>query len=325
MKDQKIKLEEIGFYTLSDDRAKNTSLTSPLKRCELILTEKCNFNCPYCRGLNNKEDVSFEDAASIVSKWCSHDLENVRFSGGEPTLWPRLDELVALAKENGVNRIAVSTNGSADKEVYERLVEAGVNDFSISFDACCASLGDMMAGNVSGVWNKVAENIKYISSLTYVTIGVVITEDNIGDINGIIKFADTLGIADIRIIPSAQWNSTEAKSHVNIDEELLVKYPILKYRIDNPRHVRGLSDNDCGKCNLMLDDMAVYDNDHYPCVIYMREHGEPIASAEGKTMEEIRIERKEWIDNNDTRCNEICRKNCLDVCRQYNNKASGVE
>jgi len=42
-------LKEIGFYTLSDDRAKQASETSPLQRCELILTARCNFRCPYCR------------------------------------------------------------------------------------------------------------------------------------------------------------------------------------------------------------------------------------------------------------------------------------
>ena len=40
-----MKLEEIGFYTLSDERVKNTSQFSDLMRCELILTGACNFKC----------------------------------------------------------------------------------------------------------------------------------------------------------------------------------------------------------------------------------------------------------------------------------------
>ena len=39
------KLENIGFYTLSDERAANTSDTSPMQRCEIILTDRCNFKC----------------------------------------------------------------------------------------------------------------------------------------------------------------------------------------------------------------------------------------------------------------------------------------
>jgi hypothetical protein len=44
-----MKLEDIGFYTLSDNRALNVSAWSPMIRCELVLTDRCNFRCPYCR------------------------------------------------------------------------------------------------------------------------------------------------------------------------------------------------------------------------------------------------------------------------------------
>ena len=47
----KMKLEKIGFYTLSDKRAKSVTIKSPIQRGELILTDKCNLKCPYCRGL----------------------------------------------------------------------------------------------------------------------------------------------------------------------------------------------------------------------------------------------------------------------------------
>ena len=109
------KLEEIGFYTLSDARAHNSSITSPLWRCELVLTDECNFKCPYCRGL--REDIAgtinFDTAFETVKLWCDDGLKNVRFSGGEPTLYPQLDLLVKHCKQYGVENIAVSTNGSA--------------------------------------------------------------------------------------------------------------------------------------------------------------------------------------------------------------------
>ncbi len=47
-------LNKIGFYSLYDERAKNASVTSQMKRCEMIITEYCNFNCPYCRGLKDE-------------------------------------------------------------------------------------------------------------------------------------------------------------------------------------------------------------------------------------------------------------------------------
>ncbi len=66
-----MKLEEIGFYTLSDARAENASVDSPLQRCELILTDKCNFNCPYCRGVRPdiKGTLPYKSAKAIIKLW----------------------------------------------------------------------------------------------------------------------------------------------------------------------------------------------------------------------------------------------------------------
>lgn len=102
-------LNQIGFYTLSNERCHNASATSPLQRCELILTGRCNFKCPYCRHVGG-EDMPFSEATEIVKLWARQGLENIRFSGGEPTLYPGLYDLVALSLEDyapGIQRAAV--------------------------------------------------------------------------------------------------------------------------------------------------------------------------------------------------------------------------
>ena len=45
-----------------------------------------------------------------------------------------------------------------------------------------------------------------ISKLTYTTVGVVLTPENIEKTIETIEFAHNLGVADIRIISAAQWN-----------------------------------------------------------------------------------------------------------------------
>jgi len=316
-----MKLEDIGFYTLSDYRAEQTSAKSPLWRCELILTDKCNFSCPYCRGL--RKDVAgtlpFNEAMRTLELWCSQGLKNVRFSGGEPTLYDGLGQLVSYCKTNGVERVAVSTNGSADWTEYEKLHAAGVNDFSVSLDSCCASIGDEMAGGISGAWHHLIENIRKLSKITYTTVGIVITEDNLDKCVDTILFADSLGVSDIRVIPSAQYNRL-LTAMKQIPDSILGKYPILRYRVNNVRagrNVRGIKQTDCGKCWLALDDMAVANGYHFPCIIYMREQGDPI----GRVGINMRKEREEWIKAHDCFSDEICKKNCLDVCIDYCNKA----
>jgi molybdenum cofactor biosynthesis enzyme MoaA len=334
------KLEDIGFYTLENERAKNVSLDTDLWRCELILTDICNFKCPYCRGMEkeNKGSISWEEAKFIIDMWSSNNLRNVRFSGGEPTLWfdrkakKELKDIISYAKEKGIKRIAISTNGSMPKEKYLELYEAGVSDFSISLDACCAEVGDEMAGGVKGSWNVVVDNIRELSKLTYVTVGVVFTETNVKEFKDLISFAsDDLGVADIRILSSAQWN--EKFKDIDIDKIYLDKHPILKYRINHFQkgiHVRGLEKEDSNRCDLMLDDMAILKGKHYPCIIFLREQGKHIGEVDYSlspeaAIKKIREERKKWIEENDTYCNEVCKKNCLDVCIDYNNKVKELK
>lgn len=310
-------LDNIGFYTLTDERAKNVTWESDLQRCELILSDKCNFSCPYCRGLSGdiQGDISMSDAKKVVDLWSSGNLKNIRFSGGEPTIWKGLLELVEYTNaKDCIKRIALSTNGSASIKYYLALVDAGVNDFSISLDACCSSTANKMAGT-DVRFNHLIKVIKTLSKITYVTIGVVLDSQNNDELKNIIEYASGLGVADIRIIPSAQSNH-----FLNINVK--TKYPILKYRLNNinsGRHVRGIKGNDTMKCHLVKDDMVIVKGNHYPCIIYMRERGGAIGNIEGKSLIDIRQERKEWFDTFNTHKNKICSVNCLDVCIDYNN------
>jgi len=310
-------LEDIGFYTLTEERVRTASHRTPLSRCELILTSKCNFRCPYCRSIGG-EDMDFTQASDIVHMWAKHGLKAIRFSGGEPTLWPGLRDLCFEAKTVGINRIAISTNGSADTKVYDFLLQhCGVNDFSVSLDACCAGDGDRMAGGITGAWYRVAKNIEWLASRTYVTVGIVLTEHNIDGAAETIRFAASLGVSDIRVIPAVQFSNR--LRNIDIGMGLLEKYPILRYRINNIKEglpVRGLMANDSAKCGLVLDDMAVNHGKHYPCIIYMREGGKAI----GLVGANMRDQRFKWYKRHKTHEDPICRNQCLDVCREYSNK-----
>lgn len=321
-------LKEIGFYTLSDERVKNTSVTSQMKRCEMIITEACNFRCPYCRGLEDHiygdrkvKQLSLSEIMRNIDYWCENQpLENIRFSGGEPTLHKNLVEIVAYAKQKGIKRVAISTNGSASIDLYRKLSEAGVYDFSISLDACCAEDGDKMAGGIKGAWERVVRNIREISSWenTYVTVGVVLTPDNIEKTIETIYFAHDLGVDDIRIISAAQYNKPIPRLD-EVESYIREAHPILDYRIKHFAagiNVRGILLENSNKCALMLDDSVIAGNYHFPCIIYMREKGNPI----GEVSPNMRQERKEWLEKHDTHADPICRNQCLDVCIQYNDK-----
>lgn len=312
-------LEDIGFYTLSDERASMASVTTPMYRCELILLDRCNFKCPYCRGLRSdcQGTMPLHQAAAVLDLWIADGLRNVRFSGGEPTLYDDLEALATRCMIAGVGHIALSTNGSADTVTYANLLRHGVNDVSVSLDACCAGDCETMSGSSTFDW--VVGNIEWMARRTYVTVGVVVTPENIATLAETVAFASSLGVADIRIIPAAQNN--ELKLGVDaIPRAILDKHPILAWRVARFKAgcpVRGLRAFDSHTCHLLVDDSVIAGKWHFPCVIYLREGGDPI----GLVGTNMRQERLEWIRKTDTHKEPICAKNCLDFCIAFNNKA----
>lgn len=319
-----MKLEQIGFYTLEDKRAKNSSSTSPLWRNELIITARCNFNCPYCRGTDidgKNGDMELLEIKKVIDMWAENNVQNVRFSGGEPTIHKDFKEVIRYTKEKctQIKHIAVSTNGYSSLGYYKELIELGVNDYSISLDACCPSIGDMMAGGVVGSWEVVTKNIKELSKLTYVTVGMVFDKQNTPQMKEAIEFAHSLGVADIRIISASQWNDFSIFENLDLSDEILNAHPILKYRVHNfkdGKNVRGITDIDSHRCGLILDDTIIKGKYHYPCVIKMREGCSPI----GEVSADIRQKREMYYKAHDCYKDETCKKNCLDVCVDYNNK-----
>ena len=226
------------------------------------------------------------------------------------------DGYLPQATLGGVKRLAVSSNGSHPLARYLELIDLGVTDFSISLDACCATFGDKAAG-ITGHWGQVVSNIKALAKRVYTTVGMVLTEQNASQVVDLVKFAHSLGVADIRLIPAAQSSDMIAGLE-NIPADILAAHPILCYRVCNMlagRPVRGLAATDCRRCHLVQDDSIVAGDSHYPCPIYLREQG----AAIGKISNFMRAERVAWFERHDTHADPICKKNCLDICADYNN------
>jgi pyruvate-formate lyase-activating enzyme len=273
----------------------------------------------YCQGLPVQNDIPFEYATQVIDTWLCDHLRNIRFSGGEPTLYKELPALVGRCHNGGVERIAISTNGTASLSYYKRLVNAGLDDICISLDAVIPSLAQKMAGVTNPPWENVIRNIRELSRLTYVTTSIVLTPSNAQHAKDIIRFSSDLGVSDIRIVTASHSNNDLVEVLSGLDQELLDRYPILKYRVQNylqGRNVRGIRESDAHRCHLVKDDCVVAWKWHYPCGVYLRERGAPI----GEIGPEMRNERIGWFQSHNTYQDPICRQFCSDIYIDYNNR-----
>jgi len=105
------------------------------------VTDKCNLRCVYCmpeQGLPwlPKSDIlTYEEIVEIVRAAASAGVRSVRLSGGEPLVRKDLPRLVAaLAAIEGIEDIALSTNGLLLEDQLDALAAAGLNRVNVSLD-----------------------------------------------------------------------------------------------------------------------------------------------------------------------------------------------
>ncbi|WP_235566524.1 GTP 3',8-cyclase MoaA [Lysobacter sp. Root667] len=128
----------------------------PLRDLRLSVIEACNFRCPYCMpaervpddyGLDAASRLSFDEIETLVRGFVRVGVRKLRLTGGEPLLRKRLPELIArLAAIEGLDDLALTTNGSLLARQARALREAGLRRLTVSLDALDPELFKRLSG-----------------------------------------------------------------------------------------------------------------------------------------------------------------------------------
>lgn len=114
------------------------------KSLRISLLNQCNFGCIYCvkpEGSDKKVSSKPEKftmsqiADAAIKLHYSLTLEKVRLTGGEPSLYPQLAELVNTLSSAGLPNIGVTTNGYFSKQKLQSYIDAGLKQINFSLDA----------------------------------------------------------------------------------------------------------------------------------------------------------------------------------------------
>ena len=91
------------------------------------LTTRCTSECLHCFARADRETVhemNFETASSILAEGFNLGYRHLHLTGGEPLLWPGLEEILSLACKAGFGRIFINTNAHLlNKSAAEMLSE----------------------------------------------------------------------------------------------------------------------------------------------------------------------------------------------------------
>ncbi len=170
-----------------------------LRDLRISVTDRCNFRCCYCMPrdvfgsdfpfLDRAELLTFEEIERVVAVFARLGVRKVRLTGGEPLLRHGIERLVELLVGiEGVDEVALTTNGSLLARKAQALRDAGLTRVTVSLD----SLDEATFRAVSDVKLSVARVVEGITAaadagLTPVKVNTVVKRgmndgDNILDL-----------------------------------------------------------------------------------------------------------------------------------------------
>ena len=161
----------------------------PLRDLRISVTDRCNFRCTYCmpKEIFNRDWeflardllLTFEEITRITAVFARLGVAKLRITGGEPLMRRGIADLIgSLSALEGIDDIALTTNGTLLARRAEDLAAAGLGRVSVSLD----SLDDetfMAMNDVGFPVSKVLEGIESAAAagLTPVKVNVVVKRD----------------------------------------------------------------------------------------------------------------------------------------------------
>ncbi len=105
------------------------------KKVILNVTYRCNNHCTFCAvGNRTQRDGDFDRQRELLLSYRREGATLLDLDGGEPTLNPRLVELIQFARAIGYERVHVTTNGrlASYEQVARRLMASGLTSLLFS-------------------------------------------------------------------------------------------------------------------------------------------------------------------------------------------------
>jgi MoaA/NifB/PqqE/SkfB family radical SAM enzyme len=189
--------------TTAED-VRDVSLANDLSFLWLEITGKCNLLCSHCYAESGPEldlygSMTYGDWTRVIDEAAELGCRSVQFIGGEPTMHPRLNDLVDHANRRGFEFIEVFTNATRlGKELVGCFQRSGVH-VATSFYSDDPVVHEHVTQG-KGSWQRTVRGIKTLLAAGLpIRVGVIETDRNVGHGPRAIEFLKTLGVQEVRV------------------------------------------------------------------------------------------------------------------------------
>lgn len=170
----------------------------PLREIHWEITNKCNLRCKHClstSGSARENELSTEEAISVLETLQSIGVNKIYFTGGEP--FSRKDFLKLLERTVALGmQVAIITNATLlQKTTIEMIEKLGI-ELGISLDGTDDITNDNIRGQ--GSFRKAIKALKQCQNVSIpITLYVTITAANVSQIDTFAKLAREYGCKNI--------------------------------------------------------------------------------------------------------------------------------
>jgi len=221
-------------------------------------TLRCNANCLGCTNRKQQHgaamreirQLSPEQWKSVIGDAACLGAKELHISGGEPTFYENLADMIREGKKYGMH-VSMMSNGSSNGESYLRgLLEAGLDEICISLYSHQAEVHDKIRRS-KNLWNKATETVRILAKLgeEYPRFSLntmsIIMKENYRTFDELIEFHRDLGTHGMTI---SYLEGDFAKKNLLTEEEINeLKNVVIPKAIHNcdslDRRIKDLSIN----------------------------------------------------------------------------------
>ena len=174
-----------------------------MRKLRVSLLDACNFRCTYCMPASATfakihDLLAPDEIGMIVSNLTKLGIEEVRLTGGEPTLRSELVEIAERLSELPLRRLGITTNGLLLKRILPGLKKTRLTSINVSLDSLDKETFTSLA-RFDGL-KQVTDAIDCAVEMGFkVKINTVLMKQNVGEIDQFLEYARTRNV-EIRFL-----------------------------------------------------------------------------------------------------------------------------